>query len=418
MRLAAFRAGCKLDAVDEVLRTSWDHLDDPFDVLQRLVEDGSVLVEEPPRYRLPEAMRKETLAQASLAEIDVAMAGLFDWADGFCAQVAEGTTGQDQETWFDRADRELDNVSDAVAYGAARPPLRSRTLRMVFDLRHFWAVRGHYALGLSLLEPNLPAGSDVLDTLRVGATNLAGVLAMSMGDLDAAERHLTEGLMLARQHGDIMAQGRGLGNLGMIAWERMDFAVAHDAFSEASVLFETAKEWGSVGTARLNLGYVLIDMERLDAARDALEASLEPLRAADDRSGLAYATGNLGYLALVRGRRDESVRLVRASLDAFGRLGDWKGTINTLVSAATLLASTDLGSAAMIRGAIEAMSLREGMASTPRDDQRLLEIDRTLEEAPNAAALRSQRLKGLAMSPGHGIEYALSALSAISPKNG
>ena len=88
------------------------------------------------------------------------------------------------------------------------------------------------------------------------------------------------------------------------------------------------------------------------------------------------------------------------------------------MSAATLLASTDLGSAAVIRGAIEAMKLREGMASTPRDDQRLLEIDRTFETAPDAESLRSQRIRGLAMSPGHGIEYALSALSALSPESG
>ena len=317
VRLAVFRAGCKLDAVDEVLRISWDHLDDPFDVMQGLVERSLVLVEEPPRYRLPEAVREETLAQASPVDIDLAMAGLFDWANGFCAQVAEETTGQDQEAWFDRTSLELDNVRDAIAFGTSQSNLRLRALRMVVDLRRFWIVRGDYSLGLALVEPILQAGEGQDSGLRARATNLAGALALSTGDLDAAERHLSESLTLARTNEDVMTQGRVLGNLGMIAWERTDFATAHESFSEASTVFETAKDWGSVGTARLNLGYVLIDMERLDAARAALEASLEPLRAADDRSGLAYATGNLGYLALVRGQRDEALRLVRASLDAF-----------------------------------------------------------------------------------------------------
>ena len=415
-RLASFRGGCTLDALDEVLRTSWDHLDDPFDVLQSLVEKSLVLVEEPPRYRLPAELRDAVVDAMDSEERDVAMGRLFAWADGFCNRVAEGTTRADQEEWFDRAGLELDNVSDAIVYGHAHPELSLTALRMAVDMRHFWVVRGHYALGRSLVEPALDETEGIPSVLRASATNLVGVFALGMGDLDVAGQRLSESLALARQSGDAVAQGGVLVNLGMVAWERMEFIVARDAFQEASGILQTAEDWAKLGVALLNLGCVSIDMELLDQARTALEASREPLERGGNHNGLALTDANLGYLAIVRDQREEAFHYIRASLDAFGRLGNWKGTMNTLVSAVSLLAPADRESAATVRGAIEAMGHQEGSAPTPRDNLRLIEIDRAFDAGPDAEILAAARSKGLAMSPRHGIEYALSALSAIMPE--
>lgn len=413
-RLLPFRGGLTLDAVDRALRSSWDYLDDPLDVVQALVRKSFLTVEEGTRYRLRPEVR-EALPNTAVTPEDAAQAhaGLFAWADDFCVQAAAGMTGESQERWFDRADQELENLCDAIAYGASRPELRSRALRMVTDLHRHWIVRGHFALGRDLVESAL-SSEDASDGLRVKATNLAGVLAMCQGDLETATQRLTESLYLAGRLGDVVAQGSALSNLGMVAWERTDYPRALDAFQRAAPLLEEAEAWGRLGVARLNVGCVLIDMERLDEAQEALTACAEPLRRGGNLAGLAYADGNLGHLAIVRGDWEGALNHVRQSLGAFGQIVDWKGTMNTLVSAAALLiVGGDFRSAAFVRGMIEKMGESSGSAPTPRDRRMIAEIDRTLAGASDRMSVDAALSKGREALPQYGAEYALAALAAV-----
>ena len=414
-RLTAFRGGWTFDAAEAALEGRWDLDDDPLDVLQALVERSLVVVEElsgdVARYRLLETIRDYALESAPPEEIEAASAGLFAWADAFAPLAAAHLETTHQRLWFDRLDAERENLRLAVLHGVARPELGIRSLRIVAELHRFWIARGHYALGRALLEPALEAAQDAPAELRAKATNLLGVLHMCQGSLEPAAAWLARGLDLAREIGDASAEGALLCNLGMIAWERKNGEAARRHYEDAVSVLRAAGDRGRLGPALLNLGNVLIDLDRPDEAAETLQASLGPLEERGDLSRIAFAVGNLGYLAVVREDWDAARRHVQDCLGAYERSGDWKGTMNTLVSAATiLLHDGDLGAAATVRGTIEKMGRIAQAAPTPRDEPRLAQIDASLSLRIAAEEASRLRLKGSQMDPLIGVEYALSAL--------
>src|SRR5205085_1442723 len=80
--------------------------------------------------------------------------------------------GQDQAYWFDRLEREHDNLRAALRWCVEK----EITLRLAGALWRFWHVRGHLQEGRSWLEGALARRGRCSEAVRAKALNAAGNL--------------------------------------------------------------------------------------------------------------------------------------------------------------------------------------------------------------------------------------------------
>ena len=160
-RLAVFAGGFTLEAAEAVGADRPDGPEGPepggieapevLDLLTRLVDQSLVVAEAEPggaaRYRQLETLRQyaaERLEQSGEREaVGRRHAGYFL---GLAGRAAEAMHGPDQGAWFDRLERDRDNLRAALGWVLAHGDAR-RGHRFVEALRWFWEVRGDAAEG-------------------------------------------------------------------------------------------------------------------------------------------------------------------------------------------------------------------------------------------------------------------------------
>jgi non-specific serine/threonine protein kinase len=336
-RVAVFAGGFTLDAAEAV--AAGDGLDaaDVPDLLTRLVDQSLVTGDAQPdgtvRYRLLETLR--AYAQRHLAAGD-SEARVRDRHAAYYAVLAERAApelrGPASAAWHARVARDLDNVRGALGWAATGGPVAAG-LRLVTALFWFWywrrPVEGRAWLARLLARPAEARPEAATDAaglaLRARALSDAARLALSEGDVAAAQAQGEAALALARRAGDRPALAAATARLGWIAVARGADAAARP-LCEASLAL--SRELGD----RLGMAFNLRHLAGI-AARggdDALaEAQFRQALAlhqeAGDRSGAAGVFGLLGDLA--RGRADYAGARAayEASLVLFREAGDPQG---------------------------------------------------------------------------------------------
>jgi tetratricopeptide (TPR) repeat protein len=196
-------------------------------------------------------------------------------------------------------DIEHDNLRTAMAYlrGTAR---HEQSLRFGIALRWFWYARGYWGEGSELLGAALELpGAHAPRELRSAALCAAGHLCARRADFIAAQRHLEEGLEIARALGDPALTADNLSGLAWVAYKLGRQASATPLMNEA---VDYARQ---AGGAQL-IGRILerrasVSFDDPAACRADFAEALTYLQAAQDRFGIGIVENNLGDLELLDG---------------------------------------------------------------------------------------------------------------------
>jgi predicted ATPase/DNA-binding CsgD family transcriptional regulator len=280
------------------------------------------------------------------------------------AEVAEAQLfGAGQGQWFDRLEREYDNLRAALNWAVEQTGEGEAVLRLTGALVRYWAVRGSMNEGLAWLERSL-AASRVSALMRIKALSGAAWLAFFLGDGERAEvlceeclqvyraaretreahdlaasllwlgwlplRHgnddqvlflLEEGRALARDEGDTRNLAYLLHFLGMAAIGRQNYAEARSLLEESQQYYREMENKEDLVWSFLYLGQVCFaqgDAVRADAL---VEEGLEQARATHYQMGVACSLYLLGRLALAQDDVTKAQSWLEESLTIFEAFG-------------------------------------------------------------------------------------------------
>jgi predicted ATPase len=147
--------------------------------------------------------------------------------------------------WFDRLERENDNLRAALTWCLAEgeeldredasPPL-DIGLGMAGNLRWFWLHHDHYREELAWLDRALPRAGAAPPQVRARAVWTAGLLAGFMNDLTRSRTLAAESVALFRELGEGGELSVALTNLGWALWRSGEEQQAVTALDESLAL--------------------------------------------------------------------------------------------------------------------------------------------------------------------------------------
>ncbi len=244
-RLAVFMGGWTLEAAEAVSTAVGDTDADVLEgmaslldksLLQRTERDG-----EEPRFAMLETIREyglEVLASGGEAQATRAAHAAYYLA--LAEQAEPQLSGPQQLSWFERLEREHDNLRAALSWfleqGAAGQN-NKLALRLGGALSQFWWLRGYVSEGWHWLERALEISRGVRSAVRAKALVGAGQLATLQDDFGQAEALYAEGLALYREQGDRRGSATALSRRGYATMMRSNYAQARALLEEALALF-------------------------------------------------------------------------------------------------------------------------------------------------------------------------------------
>ncbi len=232
--------------------------------------------------------------------------------------------GAEQARWFDRLEREYDNLRMALSWaveqergGEARQK-RETALRLTGALVRYWAVRGPLSEGLAWLERALANTESVPAPMRIRALSGAAWLAFFLGDIERAEMLCEECLQLYRAARETREAQDLAASLLWLGW----LPLTHGNDDEVRFLLEESRALTrEVGDTR-NLAYLLhflgmaaIDQENYAEARSLLEESQRYYREIDNKEDLVWSFLYLGQLCFAQGDVARAYALVEEGLE-------------------------------------------------------------------------------------------------------
>jgi predicted ATPase/DNA-binding CsgD family transcriptional regulator len=464
-RLAVFRNGCSIEAVEAICSPGLNA--DVLDGLQSLLNKSLLYQAEIPsgeiRFLMHETMREYALERLadSGEEEQIRTRHLM-----FFLKLAEKAElhldGSEQAAWLNRLDIEHDNLRTAVNWSQSAEGTGELTLRLASALADFWDWRGYLSEGREHLSAALSRRATTKRTrVRAKALFEAGSLAYEQGDYPAARDYLEESLFIFRElepadqldiaHclrmlgdteiavggytrgttllsdsleifrelNDLNGTARALWQLGWCAVRPGDFERANRCFSEALPLYQDIGDKNGLAYVMAGMGEVALRQGDYDRAKELLDESLALRYEYGADWGIAATIGSLGWLALRQGDLEAAEKLIRESLTIRLEIGDRSGTAWCLEKMAEIALTTgNLGDsieenkkmrrAARLFGA--AAALREPLESTidladqPEYERQIGEVRSHLDEATFAVAWDA----GQTMTFEQAVAYALA----------
>ncbi len=329
-RISAFAGGFDLEAAEAVCAGGEVEAGDVPDLLDHLVAKSLVVPvsDAPARYRLLETIR--AYAVDRLEEADE-VADLGRAHAGHYLAVAEEAepllTGAGQREWFDRLERERENLRRALEWSLGHGH-GEWALRLAGAVVLFWRVRCHFGEGRELLEAAVMATEDAPPALRAKALWGAGFMALMTGDKAAALDPVEESLAIADDLADIQIRGRALLILGNARQHCGDPKALALLGQSAASAREAGDSWclaHALGCAGLEHCY----LDDLAAARPLLEQCVTVAREAGDKQGLRFGLLGLGEAAARQGDLGRAESAFDDTLAVAEELGEkyTKGTV-------------------------------------------------------------------------------------------
>ena len=311
--LSVFVGGCTLEAAEAVCGATENAsadlagsmLDGVASLINKSLVQQTAQEGEQSRFVMLETIREyglEVLASGEEAEATREAHAAYYLA--LAEQAEPELSGPQQLMWFERLEREHDNLRAALSWfleQSSDGQSRELALRLSGALSQFWEIRGYVSEGRQWLERALDESPGVRSAVRAKALTGAGTLATKQGDFSQAEALCGEGLALYRELGDRRGSANSLSSLGYAALMRSNYTTARALEEEALALFrEVGNTWGSV-FALQNLTSVLFFQGEYARAHALLEESLVLSREGGDVWGHAVSLVLLGMVLLFQG---------------------------------------------------------------------------------------------------------------------
>ncbi len=204
-----------------------------------------------------------------------------------------------------------------AAEAARFPSETAGVRRTVGQIR---AQQGRFDEARAALAEAIAIGGDHPPTVLAARSSLAFV-ALTTGDLDAADREVAAAEALADRLDDDRMRAHVWATAGGVAYERGDPA-AVDLLTRSMVLSESMGAWADAARSAGNLAHVLYGRGEVDAMPRLLLRSLAHATRAGSPRGAAIAISNLGVVYNARGRPADAIACFATQVERYLALDD------------------------------------------------------------------------------------------------
>jgi non-specific serine/threonine protein kinase len=272
-----------------------------------------------PRFAMLETIREYAAERlAAAGETDAARHAHATWFLAW-GEAHEVTIVDPQEPrLLGELDAERPNLEAALDWlGATGQTVQE--LRLAASLVCYWGLRGDVVAGRARLERALERAESAEPGVQGRASTWLGMMALHLGDAERAERRATDGLVLARAHGERADAFVALIALGMTARFRGDYGLAEERYAQALELAPTLPDSRRAATAAAvalsHLGTAALGQGRPELAVEREEQALARYRELGDAWGVINALCDLGDAERDRGDLVASVGWYRQCLE-------------------------------------------------------------------------------------------------------
>lgn len=448
-RLAVFRGGFTLDAVEAVASGDGIEAGDVLDGIARLAERSLIGVREhldTARYYLLETVRQyaaERLEESG--EADTIRTRLARHVTTLVTEAEPHLTGLDRPAWVERLHADVDNIREVLHWSREHDP--HLHIRLCGMLWWFWYSAASWNEARRWLADalNLPeATGDTRD--RAALLFASGALASLQARADDARARLVESARVAAAIGDHRLEAYALNYVAM-TWTQVGKPDGRAPAEKAATWFRENRDFYGLRLAELLLGFTAMSEGDMAGAIRHAEQAVAIARAhALDRE-LSVAVHCLGAMLLRTGDLDRAEALLEEALAASQRDPSYLFIARTLEHLAIIFAQRGeraravrvFGSAHAVRELIGARrfsmdnphvekvvdDLRAAMAEAEfercTEAGRRLSVDAAIDEilqaaAPAAAqAAPSPAAAGVAPEPLRGVEPVAAAVVPDPP---
>jgi len=371
--LSMFVGGCTLEAAEAMYQAGQEGDEQASSVLEGITSllDKSLMQQTEREGGIPRLVMLETIREFGLeclerrGELEAARQAHARYYLRLSEAADPHLMGPEQLLWFQRLERELDNLRAILQAGTpGGEEEREVALRLGAALWIFWVGRGRNlhevrnvlerllagaatseapvrlkalnALGWILYFQNDTRGLEpVADEAQVLSRRLrdhwhmtlalilhATVLMVDRRDYAAAQACLEEALSEARALGDRYLLAIALGHLGLLAWYQRDALRAIALLEESLVQFRVTGDRVTTSIGLLWLARAELSQGHAARARSLLEECLTISRAFGNTLGTVQVLNLLGQLALGQGELRKAEALLTDSAMLSSEIGD------------------------------------------------------------------------------------------------
>jgi predicted ATPase/DNA-binding CsgD family transcriptional regulator/DNA-binding XRE family transcriptional regulator len=354
-RLSVFVGGCTLEAV-EALSERLDGCK-PGEMLDEITSllDKHLLFQEKqekhePRLRMLETIREYGWERlSSCSDLEQTRQAHAQYYLHLTEEAEAHLFGEGQQQWFDRLERELDNLRAALHWSlepAREEEMAQRgeiALRMAASLVRFWTVRRSHVEGYAWLERALAQQANTNAPARVKALSGASWFAFLDGAVERAAHLGEECLQLYRQVKETRNTRDMAVSLYWVGWLAMQQKkdVVHFLLEESRMLAEARGDTQALALVLHFLAEGATEQGNYTEARPLLEESLTFFREQHNKENIAWVFLNLGYVLFAQGDAAYAAVLVENSLHIFRGLGDKAGATTALCLLGRLAVAQD-----------------------------------------------------------------------------
>ncbi|MCG7210073.1 ATP-binding protein [Streptomyces arenae] len=411
-RLSIFAGGFDLDAVESVCAGDGIAEHEVLDLLDRLVAQSVVLTTEGgglPRFRLLETIRqygREKLAASG--EEERLLLRHRDFFLTLAQRVDQGWFGPGQAQALNQLRAEHTNLLAALDCDAD-PQIK---LVLAAALGFHWCAGGFLSEGRRQFDRALAAAPEC--TLARGRALLGACwVALTQGDLAAADRWLDEAEALAEQLGDPELRAQVSGFRGLSAHYRGQPKEGMAPYEDARAALMALGNEREATSWHLSLACVQAytgDPRAAETGRQVIAA----FEASGERWGHAQVLTALGHNAWERGDREAAKALARSALENMRGFNDCAMIARMLELLAWATASDGTHEwAARLLGAADALWKETGSsihAFGPRIAEHHARCEKAAADVLGLAAYLQALAEGSCHdSPSQAIEYALAS---------
>jgi predicted ATPase/DNA-binding CsgD family transcriptional regulator len=358
-RFAVFVGGCTLVAVEAVSSaigdTGLEVLEGIVSLVNKSLLHQNARKAEEPRFTMLETIREYGLeALATCGEEQATYQAHAAYYLRLSERAEPELTGPQQLTWFERLEREHDNLRAALSWlleQGANEQSNELALCLSGALAPFWEIHGYVSEGWRWLDRTLRESRGSRAAVRAKALIGAAALATMKEDFAQAEALCAEGLALYRDLGDGGGSATALSRWGYAAVMQSNYTQARALLEEALALFRQVGDTGGCASTLHRLATVLFYQGEYTQAQALLEECRVLTSERGDVQDNALALALLGMVLLYQGDLTQAQTRLEESLVVSRKVG-YKRTLGH--------ASNVLGLVTFLRGDVaKARSLWE-----------------------------------------------------------
>lgn len=379
-RFGVFSGGAGIDAAESVCADGDVESSDVLELLSGLVDKSLVVCVETidldsaggaptvqTRFRLLETLREYAVEELVAAgEAESTWDRHLEWAASLAERAWSGFWSADTRAWLATAERERDNLRDALDHAAGGGDLLAG-LRLAGCMWPYWDVRGRYRDGERRVRALLERSAHLPPSVERGRASFThGWLVALMGDFESALEEMHAALPMVREHGTDLQLAWSLAEQGNVAFSLGLGPETEALFGECLEIATRLDHVFLIGFGHFGLGYAALLRGDLDEMGRRLDRSLALTRHMYQPWGIAWATFSQGVLSIMQGDTRAAVGPITESLQLRWSIRDARGIAESVQLLATLASAHDeFEWSALLHGSAELQREANGLTILP-----------------------------------------------------